>query len=110
MGIETKDVRELLDEEGPEEVLFGRKSSKKLLPYPEGTVFRVFIGCLNNDEDRLEYEQLLTKSYQCQNILEKQGDLAIITIQGTFDKEGCYHVVARYAFLAEVKNTTKTKE
>ena len=99
MGVESKEVRELFDEESPIEALLGRSGNtkKRNLPYPEGTVFKIFVGCLHDDAKRAEYEHLLTTSYNCQNILEKPGDLALITIDGTFDKDGCYQVVARYA-------------
>lgn len=102
MGIETKEVTELLDAEEPVEALFGKskkRTRRSKLPYPEKTVFRMFVGCLNDEADKLEFEQLLTKSFQCQNELVESGDLAMLTLDGTFDKEGCYHVVSRYAYL-----------
>lgn len=102
MGIETDAVRELQDRDDPIEALFGRmRRAKAKLPYPEGTVFKFFVGCLNDDETRERYEDLLTRSYRCQNDLKKPGDLAVLDINGTFDKDGCYHVVSRYAILPE---------
>ena len=105
MGIESKEVKTLLNEDDPVETLFGqiRDRFKTELPYPPETVFRVFVGCLNDIPSRMEYEALLTKSFHCQNNLENPGDLALLTIQGSFDKEGCYHVVARYAIIPEKK-------
>lgn len=102
MGIETKEVNELLDGDSEIEALFGnsaKRSRRDRLPYPEKTVFKMFVGCLNDEADKLEFEQLLTKSFQCQNELIESGDLAMLTLDGTFDKEGCYHVVSRYAYL-----------
>lgn len=101
MGIETKAVMELADSMGEDEAFFGRGRKRKNLPYPEETEFRFFVGCLNDDGDRLTYEALLTKSFRCQNDLKKPGDLAVLDMQGTFDKEGAYHVVSRYAIIPE---------
>lgn len=102
MGIETKAITEMLDEEGGSEALLGgRRKTRSNLPYPPETEFRFFVGCLNDEGDRLLYESLLTKSYRCQNNLKSPGDLAVLDMQGTFDKEGCYHVVSRYAILPE---------
>ena len=100
MGIESTDVQKLLNEDDAPEALLGSRS-KKSLPFPENTEFRVFIGCLDDPGMRAEYEALLTKSYRCQSRLKNPGDLAMITLQGSFDKEGCYHVVSRYAVLPE---------
>jgi len=33
--------------------------------------------------------------------LKDPGDLAVLDMQGTFDKEGFYHVVSRYAIIPE---------
>lgn len=85
MGIETKAVNDLLNEEDGIEPLFGqRRKNKRALPYPEETEFRFFLGCLNDEASRLEYESILTKSFRCQNVLE-----------------GFYHVVSRYAIIPE---------
>jgi len=105
MGYETKDVNDLLNSDSPVETLpgsFGKQGNSALLP--KDAVFRVFIGCLNDDNMRLFYEELLTKSYKCQGVLKNPGDLALITMQNTFDKEGCFHVVARYAIIPEKKS------
>jgi hypothetical protein len=110
MGIESREVNDLANDSEPVEAfLGGRRNRKKDLPYPEETEFRVFIGCLDDDSTRERYEALLTQSFRCQNTLENPGDLAVLTIQGTFDKEGCYHVVARYAILPEGRKTCKNK-
>ena len=102
MGIETKAVNDLLNEEDGIEPLFGqRRKNKRALPYPEETEFRFFLGCLNDEASRLEYESILTKSFRCQNVLKDPGDLAVLDMQGTFDKEGFYHVVSRYAIIPE---------
>ncbi|NME53145.1 hypothetical protein [Desulfovibrio piger] len=78
MGIETKAVRDLMNEEDGVEPLLGqRRRDKRSLPYPEETEFR------------------------CQNYLKNPGDLAVLDMQGTFDKEGFYHVVSRYAIIPE---------
>ena len=102
MGIETKAVRDRMNEEDGVEPLLGqRRRDKRSLPYPEETEFRFFLGCLNDEATRLEYESILTKSFRCQNYLKNPGDLAVLDMQGTFDKEGFYHVVSRYAIIPE---------
>ena len=104
MGIESKEIKELHEDEGPLESLFGNLKKGRPEPiYPAETVFRVFAGCVNNPEEREEYEHLLTKSFQCQNVLKNPGDLAILTLDGTFDKTGKYHVACRYAIIPEKK-------
>lgn len=100
MGYESKEAIDMSkNDEGEGEALLGRFKPK--MPYPKQTEFKVFVGCLDDIVSRLEYENLLTKSYQCQNNLKKPGDLAMLTLQSTFDKEGRFHVVARYAILPE---------
>lgn len=102
MGIESGDIKKIENEDDPFEPLFGRfKKDKNIGPYPPETVFRVFTGCLNDEADKLEYEDLLTKSFRCQNYLKNPGDLAMITLNGTFDKGGQYHVACRYAIIPE---------
>ena len=49
----------------------------------------------------LSDKSFLTKSFRCQNYLKNPGDLAVLDMQGTFDKEGFYHVVSRYAIIPE---------
>ena len=97
MGFESKEAKEY--EEVTEALLGTRKKSQ--LPYPEKSEFKVFVGCLDNKADRDMYESLLTKSYRCQNKLKNPGDLAMLTLHNTFDKEGYFHVVARYVILPE---------
>lgn len=103
MGVETNEVRDLQEKyDDPVEALFNSLKRKGMpVPYPKETVFRVFVGCLNDCDDRIEYEQLLTQSFRCQNVLKKPGDLAIVKLDGTFDKDGAYHVAARYAVIPE---------
>lgn len=102
MGIENNDVKKLENDDNPIETLFGRfKKDKSIGPYPPETVFRVFTGCLTDTGDKTEYENLLTKSFRCQNVLKDPGDLAIVTLNGTFDKNGNYHVACRYAIIPE---------
>lgn len=102
MGIENNDVKKLENEDSPIEALFGKfKKEKNIGPYPPETVFRVFTGCLSDEAVKLEYEHLLTKSFRCQNYLKEPGDLALVTLNGTFDKNGDYHVACRYAIIPE---------
>lgn len=104
MGIESREPQALQNEFGEEEATFGNLGRKKWKGiYPENTVFRVFTGCLNIPEEREEYERLLTKSFRCQNVLKNPGDLALLTLNGTFDKGGDYHVACRYAILPEIE-------
>ena len=112
MGAESRDLASAFAE-SQGEALFGRAPSGKRgggqLPFPKETVFRVFIGCLDDPAKREEYEALLTQSYRCQAYLKNPGDLTITSISGSFDKEGCYHVVAPYAIIPE-KMDRKTPE
>lgn len=102
MGIESREAQSLKDEESPVESLFGNLKKRAAEPiYPKETVFRVFTGCLNDEDAKLEYEALLTKSFHCQNNLKNPGDLALLTLNGTFDKMGMYHVACRYAIIPE---------
>ena len=103
MGIETKEAKQLANEIGQEEAILGAypKKANAYLPFPLEAEFRVFVGCLDDEGDRAVYEGLLTKSYRCQDRLKNPGDLSIVTLQGTFDKEGCFHVFARYAILPD---------
>ena len=102
MGIESQNIQEFSN--GPAEALLGSFSkSRNPLIYPKETEFRIFVGCLNDEVKRLEYEQLLTRSFRCQNELTKPGDLALLNMEHTFDKDGCFHIVARYAILPEGK-------
>ena len=74
MGIETKAVKDLMNEEDGVEPLLGqRRRDKRSLPYPEETEFRFFLGCLNDEATRLEYESILTKSFRCQNYLKNRA-------------------------------------
>ncbi len=100
MGIESEKIKDFSND--PAEALLGSfgKSRNPLL-YPKETEFRIFVGCLNDEAKRLEYENLLTRSFRCQNELKNPGDLALLNMEHTFDKEGCFHLVARYAILPE---------
>ena len=102
MGIESKEIQQLADDSDDAEALFGsrRRNNGKL--YPDETVFRVFVGCMEDASDKLMYESLLTKSFQTNNDLRRPGDLALLEVQGTFDRDGCYRVYARYAIIPEV--------
>lgn len=103
MGAESKDTQDLIDD--PVASLFRQFRKKEIeLPFPKEAEFKVFVGNLGDPLEREEYEKLLTKSYRCQSYLEKAGDLVITSIDGTFDKAGDYHVVARYVIMPEKTN------
>jgi hypothetical protein len=102
MGIETKDVNAAFELSDPTEALagsLGGSTKGSVTGYPKEAVFRVFVGCLNEPDKRAEYETILTRSFNCQNVLKNSGDLAIHVLQGTFDKDGYYHVAVRYIYL-----------
>ena len=69
------------------------------LPFPIGTVFRYYVGCLNDGVTRAEVSDLMTRSYRTQGILKNPGDIWVISETGTFDKNGLYNVVIKYAEL-----------
>lgn len=82
MGIESKEAKQLADEQSPVEALFGSLRKKPQLPYPEQTEFRIFTGCLDDASAKAELEALLTRSFRCQNRLKKAGDVAVLEVSG----------------------------
>lgn len=104
MGIESKDTKDFVDDD-PVASLFAQfKKKAPDLPFPKEVEFKVFVGNMSDPADKLEYENLLTQSYRCQSYLVKPGDLVVTSIEGTFDKIGDYHVIARYIIMPEKKN------
>lgn len=83
------------------EPLFGasqdRISPQSEMPFPMETVFRYYVGCLNDDVTRAEVSDLMTRSYRSQGVLKNPGDVWVISEAGTFDKNGLYNVVVKYA-------------
>ncbi len=78
--------------------IFG-KFKKKNEWYPKGTQIRYFVGCLQDDATKDELESIMTKSLTCAGNIKNSGDIFVITEQGTFDKEGSYHVSVKYLYL-----------
>lgn len=75
--------------------IFGKKPEPEEL-FPKNSVFRIFTGCVNDDDNRAMVEHLFTQSYRCQGYLKKPGDLTILDYTGTFNKNGEYCMYVRY--------------
>lgn len=75
-----------------------------------GTVVRYFVGTMTNESDVLMLQELMTRSMKCRDQLNEIGDVLVINEQGTFDKEGCYHVVVKYIEMVEDSDAAKSKE
>ena len=71
--------------------------------FPKEAVLKLFTGSLSNPEDCAIAEDLLTRSMRIQGYLKKPNDVAIIDRQGTFDKNGDYHIYIYYAMMPEKK-------
>ncbi len=70
------------------------------------TRVRYFVGTLTNESDVLMLESLMTRSLRCQDKIQGVGDVIMLSEQGTFDKEGCYHIVVKYLEVVEETNTS----
>lgn len=75
-----------------------------------GTVVRYFVGTLTNESDVLMLQDLMTRSMKCRDQLKEVNDVLVINEQGTFDKEGCYHVVVKYLELLDAPEDNNKKD
>lgn len=69
--------------------------------FPKETVLKLFTGSLSDPNDCAIAEDLLTRSMRIQGYLKNPGDVAIIDRNGTFDKNGDYHIYIYYAMMPE---------
>ena len=86
---------------GTGEPILGAKKNKPWLPFPETTIIKYYTGCVTDEETRNFLSLVATNSFKCGGILTKKGDCCIISETGSFDKEGNYFVVLKYAELPE---------
>ena len=100
MGKEQAEIQKIFNDTDmdSDEPLFGKRQ-KSLNWYPPNTQIRYFVGCLQDDTTKAELEALMTRSLTCAGKIEKSGDTFVISEQGTFDKEGSYHVSVKYLYL-----------
>ena len=103
MGKETAEIRATQDEsEDLFEPVPGRSSRKNgKLGFPKKTVIRYFVGCITDEANRAELENIMTRSLSCAGELKDAGDIYVISESGTFDRDGCYQVVVKYLYLPE---------
>lgn len=103
MGKETAEIRATQDSaEDLFEPVPGQSGSKNgKLGFPEKTVIRYFVGCITDEANRDELENIMTKSLSCAGEIKKPGDIYVISETGTFDRDGCYQVVVKYLYLPE---------
>ena len=103
MGKETADIR--ATQEAADDLFEpvpGRSNPKNgKLGFPKKTVIRYFVGCITDDSNRAELEDIMTKSLSCAGELKEPGDVYVISETGTFDKDGCYQVAVKYLYLPE---------
>lgn len=104
MGIETADIRKAAEATGScdedMEPVLGRTSRQKSL-FHKNTEMRYLKGCLDDETVRLKVEELMTRSMHSPAMPKKAGDVAVISEQGTFDKEGLYHVLIKYMIVPD---------
>lgn len=103
MGKETAEIRATQDAaEDLLEPVPGRSSQKNgKLGFPKSTVIRYFVGCITDETNRAELENIMTRSLSCAGELKNPGDIYVISETGTFDKDGCYQVAVKYLYLPE---------
>lgn len=56
---------------------------------------------MDDQNDVMMLEHIMTKSLQCRENLQTPGDVVVISEQGTFDKEGTYHTIVKYIEVKE---------
>lgn len=79
--------------------------SNKADVVPETIRVRYFKGNMDDGSDIAVLEDIMNRSLRSGDNLTNQGDVIVISEQGTFDKDGCYHFVIKYMEMAE--NTVK---
>ena len=104
MGIESVDIKKAADASGDfddsmEPTLGG--FAKKRTAFHKHTEMRYLKGCLDEPEIRAQVEELMTRSMHSPAMPKNVGDVAVISEQRTFDKEGLYHVVIKYMIVPD---------
>lgn len=78
---------------------------------PETGEWHILFGVMSDPDVRAQAEQIMTKSFQCQGVLKKAGDLAIIENSGQFNKDGDYSIFMRYVVLpSDISTNTTVKK
>lgn len=63
---------------------------------------RVFTGSMCAPDDRHMIEDILTRGVRSQNLLEKPGDVMILSENSTFDKAGTFFMAVKYCEVLDV--------
>ena len=100
MGKETSEILSVKSSLGEDNDLYvGKKLNRKEPWIPNGTEIRYFTRCITNEDDRIELERIMTKSLKTGGVVQNPGDMFVINEAGSFDKDGCYHVIVKYMVL-----------
>ena len=109
MGTEQKGINEALnlsiDFGDPH---LGRRR-KDLLPYDKAEM-KFAVGCLGNEDFRLQANDIMTRSMRCQGTLGKPGDIMVVEQAHTFDKDGACHLMIKYVEYAEEKKRRRRRK
>jgi len=95
----TEAYEDIVKDEGSEAPFLG--SSYKKDPSKDDIRVRYFVGALTDENDRVLLEYIMTRSMMCKDSLDEEGDVVVLSEQGTFDKDGVYNVVVKYLELME---------
>jgi len=98
MGIELGQIAKSVEGISSEPVI-GANKSRVVLPFPDTTQIKYLTGCMSDESFREELGCIMTNSFRCGGVLKKSGDQCVITETGSFDKNGAYFVVIKYAEL-----------
>ena len=71
----------------------------------ERVVVRFLVANMQFIHEREQAEEIFTKSLQCENTLKSPGDVCVFADYHSFDKEGNFTVVIKYAELAAENKT-----
>jgi len=72
-------------------------------------VVRFLVANMQFPDHREQAEAIFTKSLQCENNLSKPGDVCVFADYHSFDKEGNFTVVIKYAEFPPQKNKASEK-
>lgn len=71
---------------------------------------RYYVAAMDDPKDRAAVEHLMTRSLRSGDALREVGDVCIFREDNTFDKEGGYFVVVKYAEVVDPdKDPQETK-
>lgn len=111
MGLEYQKIKEALAEQvDPLEPLFGKNKVSKVPMWSPKIKIGYFSGCVADPESRATLESILTRSLHCPRMPEKSGDICAISETGAFDKDGCYVVVIKYAYIPEDTHAERAED